>query len=105
MKGFWAPLLLWVVVALANAYELELDFQADGDSEGSSLHHLDTHPSVHDRDLIVKKPTITSIIKEHQRYGNASAHEKFFPGRTLAYVTPWNNHGYDIAKFFAGKVS
>ncbi|KAI7852006.1 glycoside hydrolase superfamily [Circinella umbellata] len=32
------------------------------------------------------------------------AHEKTFKGGdTLAYVTPWNNHGYDIVKEFKGK--
>ena len=30
-------------------------------------------------------------------------HEKRFSGDTLAYVTPWNNHGYDVVKIFKGK--
>ena len=28
---------------------------------------------------------------------------KNFEGNSLIYVTPWNNHGYDIAKTFASK--
>jgi chitinase domain-containing protein 1 len=30
---------------------------------------------------------------------------KSFRGPVLGYVTPWNSHGYDIAKNFGGKFS
>jgi len=41
-------------------------------------------------------------LKENQNYAS-DASKRNFKGETLAYVTPWNNHGYDIAKIFNNK--
>ncbi|KAG9290903.1 hypothetical protein G9A89_011053 [Geosiphon pyriformis] len=44
------------------------------------------------------------IIAQHDKYDTQNAGIKHFEGGlTLAYVTPWNNHGYDIVKIFKGK--
>ncbi|KAI8393935.1 glycoside hydrolase superfamily [Radiomyces spectabilis] len=47
--------------------------------------------------------TVTSILENHHVISVRNAHKKLFPGPTLAYVTPWNNCGYNIAKIFKGK--
>ncbi|CAO3684781.1 unnamed protein product [Umbelopsis vinacea] len=40
----------------------------------------------------------------HDKYNEKTANVKQFTGGdTLAYVTPWNNHGYDVVKQFKGK--
>lgn len=43
------------------------------------------------------------VVLEHRSYCSAKALRKHFAGDVLGYVTPWNSHGYDIAKIFAGK--
>ena len=42
------------------------------------------------------------ILREHSNYCPRTAHSKRFLHDTMAYVTPWNNHGYDVAKWFNG---
>lgn len=59
--------------------------------------------SVLSRKLVTAKPTSSSILKEHQKYYEDGRTTKNFQNPTLGYVTPWNNHGYDIAKIFNKK--
>ncbi|CDS11651.1 hypothetical protein LRAMOSA03914 [Lichtheimia ramosa] len=42
-----------------------------------------------------------SIVRLHDQV--KEPHVKNFGGDTLAYVTPWNNRGYDVVKEFKGK--
>ncbi|KAI7878422.1 glycoside hydrolase [Lichtheimia hyalospora FSU 10163] len=42
-----------------------------------------------------------SILRLHEQV--KEPHVKHFGGDTLAYVTPWNNRGYDVVKEFKGK--
>jgi hypothetical protein len=46
---------------------------------------------------------VSSILSHHYNYHTATSHRSFVSGDTLAYVTPWNGRGYDIAKRFAAK--
>jgi len=59
--------------------------------------------NVVDRGLVLKKPKIKDILNEHSQYFERDREIKHFQGEVLAYVTPWNNHGYDIAKLFKSK--
>ncbi|XP_048758386.2 chitinase domain-containing protein 1-like isoform X1 [Ostrea edulis] len=61
--------------------------------------------NVRDRGLVTEKLKSKDIIKEHSSYCDRDREVKHFPGITLAYVTPWNSHGYDIAKIFSQKFS
>ncbi|XP_078310526.1 chitinase domain-containing protein 1-like isoform X1 [Crassostrea virginica] len=61
--------------------------------------------NVVDRGLVTEKIRSKDVIKEHASYCDVDQGVKHFPGITLAYVTPWNNHGYDIAKIFSQKFS
>ncbi|XP_045621654.1 chitinase domain-containing protein 1 [Procambarus clarkii] len=58
--------------------------------------------TVLDRGLVTDHPKWKDIVENHGSYhhdtGFRAVHHM-----TLAYVTPWNNHGYDIAKFLGGK--
>ncbi|KAI9209211.1 chitinase domain-containing protein 1 [Polychytrium aggregatum] len=58
--------------------------------------------SVHDRSLVAEDVSANSILSQHKHHGPES-HFKKFSEMTLAYVTPWNNHGYDVVKIFRGK--
>ncbi|XP_061466060.1 chitinase domain-containing protein 1 isoform X2 [Rhineura floridana] len=65
-----------------------------------------THHSskrVQDRGLVVTDSKAKDIILEHKSYCNKKAQERHFLGDVLGYITPWNSHGYDIAKIFGNK--
>nr|XP_060625028.1 chitinase domain-containing protein 1 isoform X1 [Anolis sagrei ordinatus]XP_060625038.1 chitinase domain-containing protein 1 isoform X1 [Anolis sagrei ordinatus]XP_060625046.1 chitinase domain-containing protein 1 isoform X1 [Anolis sagrei ordinatus]XP_060625056.1 chitinase domain-containing protein 1 isoform X1 [Anolis sagrei ordinatus] len=64
-------------------------------------HHSDK--TVQDRGLVVTDSKTRDIILEHKSYCAKKAREKHFPGDVLGYITPWNSHGYDIAKTFGNK--
>eukprot|EP00842_Homolaphlyctis_polyrhiza_P005447 jgi/Hompol1/5903/HPOL_000339-RA len=63
-----------------------------------------TSLSVFERQLVVEKPLAKDILDNHATIDKAAAHQRLFEsGPTLAFVTPWNNHGYDVVKMFLGK--
>ncbi|KAJ3413557.1 Chitinase domain-containing protein 1 [Chytridiales sp. JEL 0842] len=63
-------------------------------------------PSVIERDLVSIHVNPDSILEEHTHFSSDFAHARALPdSNTLVYVTPWNNHGYDVAKIFKGKFS
>lgn len=59
--------------------------------------------SVFDLGLVSSQPKYKDIISNHDVYSVAEQKTRNFHGLVLAYVTPWNNHGYDTAKWFASK--
>ncbi|MEQ2310232.1 Chitinase domain-containing protein 1 [Ameca splendens] len=59
--------------------------------------------SVLDRGLVVADVQWKDIVKEERRFCGHC--KKTFDGPVLAYITPWNSHGYDIAKQFGSKLS
>ncbi|KAG0718738.1 Chitinase domain-containing protein 1 [Chionoecetes opilio] len=60
--------------------------------------------SVDDRGLVTESPKWKDIVDHHARFHHNTAHRNV-DHMTLAYVTPWNNHGYDVVKLFGGKFS
>ncbi|GAB0094465.1 chitinase domain-containing protein 1 [Sergentomyia squamirostris] len=55
-----------------------------------------------ERDLVRKDPTIKEILVENAAYFiNTSLRN--FENHVVGFVTPWNNHGYDVAKIFTNK--
>ncbi|KAK8404694.1 hypothetical protein O3P69_007743 [Scylla paramamosain] len=58
--------------------------------------------SVHDRGLVTEHPKWKDIVDNHASYHQHTAH-RATQHMALAYVTPWNNHGYDVVKVFGGK--
>lgn len=59
--------------------------------------------SVLDRGLVVSDPHWKDIVKEERRYYTNI--RRAFDGHVLGYVTPWNSHGYDVAKLFGPKLT
>ncbi|XP_034101481.1 chitinase domain-containing protein 1 [Drosophila albomicans] len=57
---------------------------------------------VFDLDLVSSEPLPKDILMHHDAYYKDTA-LRHFNGTTLGYVTPWNSHGYDVAKIFAKK--
>ncbi|KAM6204561.1 chitinase domain-containing protein 1 isoform 2-T2 [Sarcoramphus papa] len=64
---------------------------------------LHSDKNVQDRGLVVVDPKAKDIILEHRSYCSKKMKERHFSGDVLGYVTPWNSHGYDIAKIFGNK--
>ncbi|CAM5149628.1 unnamed protein product [Natator depressus] len=58
---------------------------------------------VQDRGLVVTDPKAKDIVLEHKSYCAKKMKERHFLGDVLGYITPWNNHGYNIAKVFGNK--
>eukprot|EP01119_Soliformovum_irregulare_P015935 TRINITY_DN4561_c0_g1_i2.p1 TRINITY_DN4561_c0_g1~~TRINITY_DN4561_c0_g1_i2.p1 ORF type:complete len:356 (+),score=101.84 TRINITY_DN4561_c0_g1_i2:106-1173(+) len=83
MKGVWFLLL---IISLTFAKEPQ-----------------PTEKSVVERKLVSTKVSIGSILKESHKYCESTAATKQFENPSLIFVTPWNNHGYDVAKIFSKK--
>ncbi|KAJ8946334.1 hypothetical protein NQ318_004224 [Aromia moschata] len=58
--------------------------------------------TVFDKHYVTENPTVKEILTNYQAFFRETD-EYSFPGLVLGYVTPWNNHGYDIAKIFGNK--
>lgn len=61
--------------------------------------------SVMDRNLISENIKARDIVDHHGAYSKHTKKRNFNSGDVLGYVTPWNNHGYDVAKIFGPKFS
>lgn len=59
--------------------------------------------NVYERQLVSKSFKASDVIKEHNAYNEVEKELKKFDGVSLVYVTPWNTHGYDVAKLFSHK--
>jgi chitinase domain-containing protein 1 len=55
------------------------------------------------RNLLQENLDRQTILENHQSYCSACLETREFTQPTLVYVTPWNSHGYDIAKIFTKK--
>lgn len=63
--------------------------------------------NVVDRQLVKEEITVNDILSHHEAYCTNTTHTPFKSSGKIAlgYVTPWNNHGYEIARKFASKFS
>lgn len=66
--------------------------------------HTDTSTvlSVYERGLVKRDTSYQEILAENFRASVNITH-RHFPNLVLAYVTPWNSKGYDMAKRFTSK--
>lgn len=61
--------------------------------------------NVFDRGLVDdEEPLGKDILVESGAYYKDTT-DRNFNGTVLGYVTPWNNHGYDVAKIWGSKFS
>ncbi|XP_034032271.1 chitinase domain-containing protein 1 [Thalassophryne amazonica] len=85
-----------LVRATLSKTDVKKSHKAEAETSPSEL-------SVLERGLVVSDPQWKDIVKEEKRY--CTHIKKTFQGSVLGYVTPWNSHGYDIAKMFGSKLS
>ncbi|KAJ8929825.1 hypothetical protein NQ314_017423 [Rhamnusium bicolor] len=58
--------------------------------------------TVVDKNFVSETSTAKDILTNYQAFFRETD-EYTFEGIVLGYVTPWNNHGYDVAKIFGNK--
>uniref|UniRef100_A0A8D3ARI1 Chitinase domain-containing protein 1 n=1 Tax=Scophthalmus maximus TaxID=52904 RepID=A0A8D3ARI1_SCOMX len=76
------------------------------DAKRSHKSESETSPpglSVLDRGLVVSDPQWKDIVKEEKRH--CAPIKRTFQGPVLGYVTPWNSHGYEVAKMFGSRLT
>lgn len=56
-----------------------------------------------DHNMLSKAVNYRDIVQEHKSFSVTQAMLRRFDRDVLGYVTPWNSHGYDIAKLFSAK--
>ncbi|XP_055578370.1 chitinase domain-containing protein 1 isoform X2 [Falco cherrug] len=102
MKLLYTSLSLTVICWLAEGTLSKTDTKksAAKKPEEKTLH---SDKNVQDRGLVVVDPKAKDIILEHKSYCSKKMKERHFLGDVLGYITPWNSHGYDIAKIFGNK--
>ncbi|KAK9813511.1 hypothetical protein WJX73_003321 [Symbiochloris irregularis] len=63
-----------------------------------------TNENIWDKGLVSPKTDYKSILQAQGQYFE-DVEQRNFAGTVLAFVTPWNSKGYDLAKTFAPKLS
>ncbi|EGD81359.1 chitinase domain containing 1 isoform 2, partial [Salpingoeca rosetta] len=92
----WMGAQWWCSTTLNNRPHSNTSPSADGDTSSDSEHAGDSDPP----------SLIQHVLDTHSRVDPEHEHSSaVYPRATLAYVTPWNNKGYDVAKRFLGKFS
>ncbi|RWS28997.1 chitinase-like protein 5 [Leptotrombidium deliense] len=95
--------VLFAFLSLLNAVEGTLSKSNRSPSKSKIEFNPPTNVSLEERNLIVNKPKIKDVLREHKAYTLTETDSRNFNGTVLGYVTPWNSHGYEIAKIFAAK--
>jgi len=98
------PLLCDGTLSKSNPKKPKKDSAASSSHSSSSSSTTQEISSVFDRDLVKEKFKIQDHLTHHDSYCKPCAKKRSFTsGAALAYVTPWNNRGYDVAKELARK--
>lgn len=58
--------------------------------------------TVYSKSLVTSKISGKQDILDHYANYHQDTQLNNFDGQVLGYVTPWNSHGYDVAKIFSG---
>ncbi|XP_068004681.1 chitinase domain-containing protein 1 isoform X6 [Melanerpes formicivorus] len=104
MRLLCTSLCLTMICWLAKGTLSKTDARKDATKklEEKTLH---SDKTVQERGLVVVDPKAKDVILEHRSYCSKKTKERHFSGDVLGYVTPWNSHGYDIAKIFGAKLT
>ncbi|KFM63666.1 Chitinase domain-containing protein 1, partial [Stegodyphus mimosarum] len=92
---------------------IEVSFATLSKSDRKSYKHekktvkIDSHyaaeHSYRDHNILDKAVNYRDVIEEHKSFSITQAILRRFDHEVLGYVTPWNSHGYDVAKLFSSK--
>nr|XP_015107487.1 chitinase domain-containing protein 1 isoform X1 [Vicugna pacos] len=101
----WALLsTLWLALACGSVHTTLSKSDAKKAASKTLLEKTQfSDKPVQERGLVVTDLRAEDVVLEHRSYCSAKARRRHFAGEVLGYVTPWNSHGYDVAKIFGGK--
>ncbi|GAB1292915.1 Chitinase domain-containing protein 1 [Apodemus speciosus] len=105
MPAMW-PLLhvLWLALVCGSVHTTLSKSDAKKAASKTLLEKTQfSDKPVQDRGLVVTDIKAEDVVLEHRSYCSSKARERNFAGEVLGYVTPWNSHGYDVAKVFGSK--
>ncbi|KAG5607048.1 hypothetical protein H5410_028540, partial [Solanum commersonii] len=74
------------------------------ESPSLAHHHLLHSPYVYQRGLVKVDSTYREVIDENLNVSE-NISQRHFGNPVLAYITPWNSKGYDVAKKFSSKIT
>ncbi|KAH6572578.1 hypothetical protein BASA60_006547 [Batrachochytrium salamandrivorans] len=95
---------LLAYVSVSSAQLVFMDNQQIFNGPLDMLNPMSFSGSVFERDLVSEAPVASSIILQQSTFSvRLSDHRLLADRAVLGYITPWNNHGYDIAEMFRGK--
>ncbi|CAM6104767.1 unnamed protein product [Calypogeia fissa] len=97
--GFYVLLLAALVVLTGVSF---WSFNRPSSLEQQPAGAKPSNSSVYERGLVSPRVSYQTVLSEHARYWNNVSH-RHFQSSVLAYVTPWNGKGYDMAKLFRAK--
>ncbi|XP_053741632.1 chitinase domain-containing protein 1 isoform X1 [Synchiropus splendidus] len=86
----------WLVSGTLSKFDAKKSPKVDAESSPADQ-------SVFHRGLVASDPHWKDIVKEEKRHWSNT--KRTFAGPVLGYVTPWNSHGYDVAKTFGSKLT
>lgn len=96
--------LLLVLMCLINGYWGTLS-KSDKKAKGKIKSEQGTTDiSVYTKNLVSINLKAKDILKNYNSYFKDTK-QRNFNGPVLGYVTPWNSHGYDVAKTFGNKLN
>ncbi|KAL4218019.1 Chitinase domain-containing protein 1 [Mactra antiquata] len=100
--------IVWLVILLIKDLSATLSKSDRGKKKKKKEEEEDVNLSVADtnvkeRGLVKTDFKWKDVVNQHAAYNEIEKQMKTFEGETLGYVTPWNSHGYDVAKVFTGK--
>ncbi|EGG20314.1 chitinase domain-containing protein 1 [Cavenderia fasciculata] len=111
----WFSIILIIVIVTLNvtsskkigdrnkdSLDSVLEVGDDGDLAVDYSQPWSTKKNVVKRNLVRENFRPSSIIKNYLSYYEDTS-KRLFDGNVLAYVTPWNKHGYEIAERFKHK--
>ncbi|XP_024996306.1 chitinase domain-containing protein 1 [Cynara cardunculus var. scolymus] len=90
-------LLIFIVFPAISLYLYRIQYASNTDLDASL-------PYVYQRGLVKTDVNYQEILAENAKVSE-NASNRHFPYPVLAYVTPWNSRGYELAKEFNSKVT
>ncbi|KAK7091702.1 chitinase domain-containing protein 1-like [Littorina saxatilis] len=97
--------VLLLTLCIVELWAVTLATLSKSDKGKKKKKDVNTVLSVHDRNLVNQELRKKHVIEECDKFSPLEQNVKNFKGPVLGYVTPWNNHGYDVAKMFGAKFS
>ncbi|KAJ0250059.1 Glyco_18 domain-containing protein [Hirschfeldia incana] len=64
---------------------------------------IETEPSIREKGIIKTEIHFQEILTEHSKVTTENSSARHYDYPVLAYITPWNSKGYDMAKIYNSK--